>query len=68
MTWSHNRIMKNFTMASGIIFWIISLVNITKELLITLPVYWNHIIPGSLNKFPDFFHMGTFIDSTHMKH
>ena len=20
-----------------------------------------------LNKFPDFFHMGTFIDSTHMK-
>ena len=22
---------------------------------------------GSLNKFPDFFHMGTFIDSTHMK-
>ena len=24
-------------------------------------------IQGSLNKFPDFFHMGTFIDSTHMK-
>ena len=24
-------------------------------------------IRGSLNKFPDFFHMGTFIDSTHMK-
>ena len=23
---------------------------------------------GSLNKFPDFFRMGTFIDSTHMKH
>ena len=22
---------------------------------------------GSLNKFPDFFHMGTFIASTHMK-
>ena len=22
---------------------------------------------GSLNKFPDFFRMGTFIDSTHMK-
>ena len=22
---------------------------------------------GSLNKFPDFFCMGTFIDSTHMK-
>ena len=27
------------------------------------PIY----IRGSLNKFPDFFHMGTFIDSTHMK-
>ena len=24
-------------------------------------------IRGSLNKFPDFFRMGTFIDSTHMK-
>ena len=24
-------------------------------------------IEGSLNKFPDFFRMGTFIDSTHMK-
>ena len=24
-------------------------------------------VRGSLNKFPDFFHMGTFIDSTHMK-
>ena len=24
-------------------------------------------IQGSLNKFPDFFCMGTFIDSTHMK-
>ena len=24
-------------------------------------------IQGSLNKFPDFFSMGTFIDSTHMK-
>ena len=28
---------------------------------------FNTIIRGSLNKFPDFFHMGTFIDSTHMK-
>ena len=24
-------------------------------------------LQGSLNKFPDFFRMGTFIDSTHMK-
>ena len=24
-------------------------------------------IQGSLNKFPDFFRIGTFIDSTHMK-
>ena len=27
----------------------------------------NHVIRGSLNKFPDFYRMGTFIDSTHMK-
>ena len=25
------------------------------------------MVRGSLNKFPDFFRMGTFIDSTHMK-
>ena len=25
------------------------------------------VVRGSLNKFPDFFRMGTFIDSTHMK-
>ena len=25
------------------------------------------IVRGSLNKFPDLFRMGTFIDSTHMK-
>ena len=25
------------------------------------------LLRGSLNKFPDFFRMGTFIDSTHMK-
>ena len=25
------------------------------------------LLQGSLNKFPDFFRMGTFIDSTHMK-
>ena len=24
-------------------------------------------VQGSLNKFPDFFRMGTFIDSAHMK-
>ena len=39
--------------------------------------YWNHMnvyetdymrkIRGSLNKFPDVFRMGTFIDSTYMK-
>ena len=26
-----------------------------------------HYIRGSLNKFPDFLRMGTFIDSTYMK-
>ena len=29
-----------------------------------LLITWNHI-RGSLNKFPDFFHMGPFIDNTH---
>ena len=33
-----------------------------KELYIYIYVY----IRGSLNKFPDFFRMGTFIDSTHI--
>ena len=28
---------------------------------------FNENLRGSLNKFPDFFRMGTFIDSTHMK-
>ena len=31
---------------------------------------WEWVLPlvqGSLNKFPDIFHMGTFMDSTHMK-
>ena len=28
---------------------------------------WFIVLQGSLNKFPDFFRMGTFIDSTHMK-
>ena len=27
---------------------------------------YEHVL-GSLNKFPNFFHMGTFIDSSHMK-
>ena len=30
-------------------------------------VEWPNLLRGSLNKFPDFFRMGTFIDSTHMK-
>ena len=30
-------------------------------------IYIYIYIGGSLNKFPDFFRMGTFIDSTHMK-
>ena len=38
--------------------------NETKFLLQTVPL---QEIRGSLNKFPDFFHMGTFIDSTHIK-
>ena len=34
---------------------------------IYINIYIHIYIQGSLNKFPDFFHMGTFIDSTHMK-
>ena len=30
-------------------------------------MYIDLYIRGSLNKFPDFFRMATFIDSTHMK-
>ena len=30
-------------------------------------IYPTFHIRGSLNKFPDFFRMDTFIDSTHMK-
>ena len=34
-------------------------------------IKWNCLsmtaLQGSLNKFPDFFRMGTFIDSTHVK-
>ena len=32
----------------------------------SFPVLWQGL-RGSLNKFPDFFRMGTFIDSTHIK-
>ena len=32
-----------------------------------LYIYIYIYIRGSLDKFPDFFRMGTFIDSTHMK-
>ena len=34
---------------------------------ITNHIYIYIYIRGSLNKFPDFFHTATFIDSTHMK-
>ena len=30
-------------------------------------VWLDFMVRGSINKFPDFFRMGTFIDSTHMK-
>ena len=41
-----------------------------KNKWISLFKYIFEFIPaprGSLNKFPDFFRIGTFIDSTHMK-
>ena len=36
-------------------------------LCIFIYVYKYVCVRGSLNKFPDFFRMGTFIDSAHMK-
>ena len=33
----------------------------------SLETYHMHLVRESLNKFPDFFRMGTFIPSTHMK-
>ena len=38
----------------------------TKHLTVEIEVIFV-LIRGSLNKFPDFFHMGIFIDTTHMK-
>ena len=35
--------------------------------LLSLSLILDIYLRGSLNKFPDFFRMGTFIDSTHMK-
>ena len=42
---------------------------IQTHISIYLSIYlsFNIFIRGSLNKFPDFFRMATFIDSTHMK-
>ena len=37
------------------------------EIFSTKCVKTSYRIRGSLNKFPDFFRMGTFIDSTRMK-
>ena len=36
---------------------------VISQVLSSQPIY----VRGSLNKFPDFFRTGTFIDSTHMK-
>ena len=35
--------------------------------VLTIKLKFVEDLRGSLNKFPDFFHMATFIDSTHMK-
>ena len=43
--------------------------NVPLQIKKVLLIYWMTVIYiwGSLNKFTDFFHIGTFIDSTHMK-
>ena len=40
---------------------------VTQYIYIDTVYILTQYIRGSLNKFPDFFHMGTFIDRTHMK-
>ena len=40
---------------------------ISQSALLFTPGPCLSLIQGSLNKFPDFFRMGTLIDSTHMK-
>ena len=37
------------------------------KISISAEIFKELILRESLNKFPDFFRMGTFIDSTHMK-
>ena len=48
------------------VFWFVGFYGISTVVCYLMPntVY---IYTGSLNKFPDFFRMGTLIDSTHMK-
>ena len=46
------------------------LIHISRFIRTVLPIIYIHVyiyIRESLNRFPDFFRMGTFIDSTHMK-
>ena len=47
--------------------WFYGISNIIGYLMPNLVYSYMLDIRGSLNKFPDFFRMGTFIDSTHIK-
>ena len=38
-----------------------------RMMVIDISIVLYICVQGSLNKFPDFFRMGTFIESTHMK-
>ena len=42
-------------------------IQLKLELTVGILEIYFHYIQGSLNKFADFFRMGTFIDSTHIK-
>ena len=39
----------------------------TKQIYLWMTIYIYIYTRGAYDKFPDFFRMGTFIDSTHMK-
>ena len=53
------------SMPPGISCWVVCVINIDDERFTQGNILPSS--PGAFNKFPDFFSMGTFIDSTHMK-
>ena len=55
---------KKFSKDNSMFNFVLPLINENKN---CLQIRWSKHLRGAYDKFPDFFHMGTFIDSTHMK-